>query len=162
MRIPGSSFSASYDKLLQLNAALAEDAMEDHLLEWSRDVADLLQEIFTNGKFKVVVEILPNPSSENGMDAVKIDVWQTEDNSIKPSPLSGSVTLVDSMSLTDLGDHFYKFNFKPFIKVTSGRHDKISDSIKEINEKLDGWVKFKEAQADIIEVDGKRYKLIKE
>lgn len=149
MRIPGSNFSASYDKLLQLNTALADEMIEDHLLEWSRDTVELLKEVFPTGKFKV--EIIISPDLSDGKDSVRISIWQMEDTSFKNS--------LFEFNNPELGT--VKQVFKPFTKVFSGPHPKISECIREVNEKLDKFVKVLDnSKSNIIEINGKKYKLI--
>ncbi len=152
MRTPGTSFSVSYDKLLRLNVALAEESIEDHLLEWSRDVTEVLQDIFKDCSFKVVVDMETSPSE----DRVAINIWQTGD-SREP--------FVERSTLQRIRweQPWPNEPFKPYIKIFSGSHKTISECVKEINEKLDQLIRVKEQRdSEIIEVDGKKYKLIKE
>lgn len=132
MRIPGTTFSDSYNTITKVTKALPDNkSLENHLLKWASDVVDTMREMNKDGWFKVIITMNPNLHNIKGVDEVKIDVWQTQNQN-------------------DEG-------FRPYVKL-SARHSTISECVAEINERLDYLTKV--VADGIIELNGKKFKLV--
>lgn len=132
MRIQGTKFSDNYDRLLELNKQLP-DEIEDHLLEWSRDVVNVLTELEKEASFKVTIELVPNTSNIKGVDQVTIQVWKTA--------------------------HEGWQGFRTFAKISAFTHTTIGDAIKEINTWMNNLTERLD-NPDVVERDGKKYRLV--
>ncbi len=139
------NFSDSYERLVEMKKALGEEDLENHLMEWARDVINTLHKVHKDAWFKVMITLDPNPLDCKGMDQCKIEIKQTE--------------------------HYKDPGFRPFNKYQSSHYKlsdclkeinesyKLSDCLKEINERLDEMLSLSK-ETEIIEKDGKKYRLV--
>ena len=119
-----------------LSVLLSGDKPEEMLRQWASNIVEALDEFEQKKYFEVEINIVPSPKNCKGMDNVKITVYETDSDA---TFVTGSVRKV-------------KFN--------AGHCVTINDCVTAINQQIDAYQETRRPAEDIVEMNGKRYKLV--